>query len=254
MDDERGIIEVYRDILALRNHVVIAEAFDGEEAIETYKNMQKKPDIIIMDHRMPNINGIDAMTEIHNLDPMQCIIFVTADFQAAKNALSMGADSFILKPFRMDNLFNAIETTLLDKENKKSRLREKLLGIVAKYSASPNKELKNLCDSINENVINEYLGKKSKDSADIERTSIWACEFMNIMGFNFEYQLKDEKTVVIKNTKCRWLEKFGEDPIFCSVTKCILTRFAMRASRDVTLDSRSTLMNKDKCCLFEVKA
>lgn len=254
MDDERGIIEVYRDVLTLRNHDVIAEAFDGEEAIETYKNMQKKPDVIIMDHRMPNKNGIDAMNDIRSLDPMQCIIFVTADFQAAKNSLSMGANSFILKPFRMDVLFNAIETVLLEREDKKSKLREKLLGIVAQYGASPNKELKNLCDSINKNVINEYLGKQHKDSVDVERTSIWACEFMNLMGFDFEYHLKEEKTVVIKNTKCRWREKFGENPIFCSVTKCILARFAMRAGRDVKFDIRSTLMNRDKCCLFEVKA
>ena len=116
VDDDRAIIEVYHNMLEIKGHEIIGEAFDGENAVEIYKKLPAKPDIILMDHRMPFKSGLIAMKDIHTINPTQCIIFVTADFEAAKDALDMGAQSFIMKPFRMDDLFNSIEMALLEKK------------------------------------------------------------------------------------------------------------------------------------------
>jgi hypothetical protein len=50
------------------------------------------------------------------------------------------------------------------------------------------------------------------------------------------------------------MEKFGEEPVFCHLSKGIITRFAMKSGREVTVNTLKTLMNKDDCCHFEVLA
>jgi two-component system chemotaxis response regulator CheY len=104
VDDELFIVELYRDILQLRGYKVVGTAFDGEEAIKKYKSSDEKPDVIIMDHRMPVMNGVEATKEILRANPTQKVIFVSADVMVEKEARDAGAIEFLPKPFRMDDL------------------------------------------------------------------------------------------------------------------------------------------------------
>ena len=109
VDDELFIVELYRDILQLRGYRIAGTAFDGEEAVRRYTSSNDKPDIIIMDHRMPVMNGVDATKEIMRLNPMQKVIFVSADVLVEKEAREAGATEFLPKPFRMDDLIEKME-------------------------------------------------------------------------------------------------------------------------------------------------
>jgi CheY-like chemotaxis protein len=104
VDDELFIVELYRDILQLRGYRVVGTAFDGEEAIRKYNSSQEKPDVIIMDHRMPVMNGVEATKEIMKGNPGQKVIFVSADILVEREAREAGASEFLPKPFRMDDL------------------------------------------------------------------------------------------------------------------------------------------------------
>jgi two-component system chemotaxis response regulator CheY len=104
VDDELFIVELYRDILQLRGYKVVGTAFDGEEAIRKYRSSDQKPDVIIMDHRMPVMNGVEATKEILRANPTQKVIFVSADVMVEKEARDAGAIEFLPKPFRMDDL------------------------------------------------------------------------------------------------------------------------------------------------------
>jgi two-component system chemotaxis response regulator CheY len=104
VDDELFIVELYRDILQLRGYKVVGTAFDGEEAIRKYRSSNQKPDVIIMDHRMPVMNGVEATKEILRANPTQKVIFVSADVMVEKEARDAGAIEFLPKPFRMDDL------------------------------------------------------------------------------------------------------------------------------------------------------
>ncbi len=106
VDDELFIVELYRDILQLRGYRVVGMAFDGEEAVKKYNASQDKPDVVIMDHRMPVMNGVEATKEIMRLNPHQKIIFVSADILVEKEAREAGASEFLPKPFRMDDLID----------------------------------------------------------------------------------------------------------------------------------------------------
>ena len=104
VDDELFIVELYRDILQLRGYRISGTAFDGEEALKKYDSSNEKPDVILMDHRMPVMNGVEATREIIRMNPRQKIIFVSADVMIEKEARDAGAIEFLSKPFRMDEL------------------------------------------------------------------------------------------------------------------------------------------------------
>jgi len=109
VDDELFIVELYRDILQLRGYRVVGTAFDGEEALRKYSQSSEKPDVVIMDHRMPVMNGVEATREIVKMNPTAKVIFVSADVFVEKEARDAGAVDFLPKPFRMDDLIEMME-------------------------------------------------------------------------------------------------------------------------------------------------
>ena len=109
VDDELFIVELYRDILQLRGYKVVGTAFDGEEALRRYSESLDKPDVVIMDHRMPVMNGVEATREIMRVNPKQKVIFVSADVLVEKEARDAGATEFLPKPFRMDDLIERMQ-------------------------------------------------------------------------------------------------------------------------------------------------
>ena len=87
-------------------------ARNGEEAVSMYQQFVEKPSIIIMDHRMPVKNGIDALKEILKIDNSAIVIIASADSSVKKEALSLGAYSFKQKPFDIDYLISNIKKAL----------------------------------------------------------------------------------------------------------------------------------------------
>jgi two-component system chemotaxis response regulator CheY len=251
VDDEASIIEVYWNILEIRNHEVVAEASDGDEALLKYCSMEKKPDIILMDHRMPRSNGITAMKNIQMINPLQSIIFVTADFDAAKMAMGLGAHSFIMKPFRMDALFNAIEVALADQVAKKNQIREAFLGLVARLNTDSARNIAEISERLEKEVIDKFLPAPVQENLTIETTANWLCKFFNTMGMEFSYEIAENK-VTIRNTRCAWMETMGKNPLFCLSARCAISRFAMKTGKNFNLEHETSIMGGDEVCLFKL--
>ena len=219
IDDDRVIIEVYHNMLEIREHEVIGEAFDGESAVDIYNELPVKPDIVLMDHRMPFKCGIKAMRDIHEINPTQCVIFVTADFEAAKEALNKGAQSFIMKPFRMDDLFNSIEMALLEKKRDSSKLREAYLGYITKINEkSGSGGLANICDAVEKEIINKFIPEPSLTNIPLETMTTWFTMFLNAMDMNYTCEREQDK-IIIRNNKCPWSDEMGSNPLFCCMAK-----------------------------------
>ena len=87
---------------------VIAEACNGREAIELDRKFN--PDLIIMDVKMPGIDGIKASQIIKEQNSNKIIIMITAydDFELVHKALVLGVDDYILKPIKPDNLISIL--------------------------------------------------------------------------------------------------------------------------------------------------
>ena len=108
VDDEISLELLYTEILRANGFEFAGFARNGEEAISMYKSLLVKPDIILMDYRMPIKNGIDTSKEILEIDNQSKIIFLSADMSIKDEALSLGIISFIDKPFTIKNLVRHI--------------------------------------------------------------------------------------------------------------------------------------------------
>ena len=109
VDDDTFLHKVLDRILSIGNHDVVGHAYDGAEAIEVYIGLNPKPDIILMDHRMPIMNGVTSTKEILHINPDAKILFISADETIKKEAMDSGALDFLTKPIRSVDLFAAID-------------------------------------------------------------------------------------------------------------------------------------------------
>ena len=112
VEDDVFILRIYEIFLRSSKFSVIGKAKNGDEAVNSYKLMSRKPDLIIMDNRMPVKNGIEALKEILEIDKQAKIMIVSADRSIEKIAKSVGAVAFMEKPFSMENLLENINNAI----------------------------------------------------------------------------------------------------------------------------------------------
>ncbi|MHA1973593.1 MAG: response regulator [Candidatus Hodarchaeales archaeon] len=109
VDDERDLILIYTKLLRMEGHDVVDSAANGKEAIQKFSELPIKPDIIIMDYRMPVLDGLVAMKEILKKKPDAKVLFVSAEKRVEKEALEAGAIGFFTKPTSIRTLLTEIE-------------------------------------------------------------------------------------------------------------------------------------------------
>jgi two-component system chemotaxis response regulator CheY len=112
VDDSKTSRKFLKNMLIGAGFEVVAEAIDGIDGIEKYKEF--KPDVVTMDITMPNLDGIDAVTEIMRIDPEAKIIMVTAAGQKNNvvEALKRGAVDFVQKPFDAEVIVEVIKKAM----------------------------------------------------------------------------------------------------------------------------------------------
>ena len=90
----------------------IVEAENGLKAVDTYKNI--KPDLVLMDITMPEMDGLTALREIRKFDPKAKVIMLTALGQESVvlEAIKAGARDFVVKPFERERVMNAVTKIL----------------------------------------------------------------------------------------------------------------------------------------------
>jgi two-component system chemotaxis response regulator CheY len=98
-------------VLTDNGHEVV-QAENGIEAIKQYAEW--RPDAVLMDITMPEMDGLTALKEIRKIDPQARVAMVTAMGQQAMvmEALKAGAKDFVLKPFRPDRVLAALQKLL----------------------------------------------------------------------------------------------------------------------------------------------
>jgi CheY-like chemotaxis protein len=104
-EDERDIRELINLTLMFGGHTVTTAA-NGEEAVQ--KATDAKPDLILLDVRMPKLTGYEACRQIKAIDALRDVpvAFLTAKGQdeEVQNGIDSGAVAYILKPFAPDEL------------------------------------------------------------------------------------------------------------------------------------------------------
>ncbi len=130
VDDEPLLRKAFSSILTGAGFTVI-ETADGREAFSIVE--REKPDIVLLDVKMPGIDGIDVLKEIKNRIFDLPVIMITAhgDVSAAVDAMKIGAYDFLLKPVDFDHLLIVIDRAL---EKKRLNSEVKRLEESVEYS------------------------------------------------------------------------------------------------------------------------
>lgn len=106
-DDEAPARNRLRELLAEISHIdVVAEAKNGQEALNLASEYQ--PDIVLLDVRMPVMDGIEAAQHLQKMAKPPAIIFTTAFDNYAMQAFDISAVDYLLKPIRLERLQVAI--------------------------------------------------------------------------------------------------------------------------------------------------
>ena len=111
-DDAAFMRMMIKDILTKNGYTVAGEAENGVKAVEKYNEV--KPDLVLMDITMPEMDGIEALRKIKEQDPSAVVVMCSAMGQQAMviESIQAGAKDFIVKPFQPDRVLEAVKKVI----------------------------------------------------------------------------------------------------------------------------------------------
>jgi len=111
VDDQDELCSLYSMFVKGLGYRVACVAHDGDEIVQLVLGDSIRPNLILMDYRMPTMNGMQAAGKILHVRPEIKIVIATADDSVRQDAISAGL-FFIVKPFSMSALAKTLEVAL----------------------------------------------------------------------------------------------------------------------------------------------
>ena len=108
VDDAAFMRKVIKDTLSKAGYTDLHEAVDGADAVEKYNSL--KPDLVLMDITMPNMDGLEALKAIRAADGGANVVMCSAMGQETMviDAIRSGAKDFIVKPFKGERVLKTV--------------------------------------------------------------------------------------------------------------------------------------------------
>lgn len=114
-EDDPLNMQLVREILKIHGYEVV-EALNGREAVELAKST--KPDLILMDMMMPEMNGFEATRALRTDDSMRKVPIISLTASAMKgdidDILAAGCDAYMSKPFKIPELLQLLDKYLTE--------------------------------------------------------------------------------------------------------------------------------------------
>lgn len=103
VDDEKGVCDLFKKLLTKEGYDV-STALSGEACLKAMK--KKEPDLVLLDLKMPGMDGIEVLRRIKKINNNIVVIIVTAygGIKSAREAMMLGAYDYITKPFDIDHV------------------------------------------------------------------------------------------------------------------------------------------------------
>ena len=130
---------------------IVGAAKDGREAVEMYEEL--RPDVVILDHSMPNLNGLEAAAQIARLDlaPSMIVLSMHTEETYIMRAISAGVRGYVSKESAEDEIVDAIRAVAGGKSYLSPAIAQRLLehgGSASESSAASGRELHDPYDSL----------------------------------------------------------------------------------------------------------
>ena len=133
VDDEKDFVEMFS--LRLETHgEKVSTAFSGKEALAVLE--QKSIDVVILDIRMPGMDGIDTLKQIKKLYPNVEVILLTGhgSTETAVEGMKLGAFDYLMKPADFEEIKIKLENARKRKDEQEERIRKAELRLLLRRS------------------------------------------------------------------------------------------------------------------------
>jgi DNA-binding NtrC family response regulator len=122
VDDEAEFTETFSERLSMRN-LEISKAFSGEEALQVIEK-NKGIEIVILDVKMPGMDGIETLAEIKKRAPLVEVIMLSghADVESAINGMKQGAFDYLMKPCDIDQIIAKVTEAAAKKHQHEEKI------------------------------------------------------------------------------------------------------------------------------------
>ena len=109
VDDERRICSLLVTLFQKRDIPVSFIAYDSQDALLIFESVDPRPEIVILDTRLENAEGVDLMRGMLLIQPSTKIIFLSSEVDVMKDAYKAGAVLFLVKPVSIKTIIDAID-------------------------------------------------------------------------------------------------------------------------------------------------
>lgn len=123
VDDAIFMRTILRNMLEKSGYKVVADAVNGKKAVEKYIELydtDQKPDVVLMDITMPEMDGITALKELKKFDDKVLVVMCSSltSQHSVVEAIKLGARHFIGKPFVEEDVIKTIEDVITKNNHK----------------------------------------------------------------------------------------------------------------------------------------
>ena len=135
VDDEAEFVETFSERLELRD-LEISKAFNGEEALqvlETNRNIE----LVILDVKMPGMDGIETLAEIKKRYPLVEVIMLSghADVESAIDGMKQGAFDYLMKPCDIDQMIAKVtEAAAKKRQHEEKIIQARIKEITSRHA------------------------------------------------------------------------------------------------------------------------
>ena len=272
VDDMRENVELMEAYLAVEPYKVFC-AYGGKEALRIVD--KEKPDIVLLDVMMPEVNGYEVCKILKENPETQFIpvLMLTAlsELEDRIKGIEVGADDFLTKPINRLELKTRVKSLLRvkylhdrlvadrDSLEVKNRVQSILTAVIPTLLQSvSNEETKVIINQMTgmvEKTLLEMYHFENREM-DLAYAGNVCAEIMNqLCGSFYSTMGENDKIWIVKGTRCPWKgEEARKNPILCTLTRKIFSNITLKVDSGCRLEALKTIGNRNDCCEFLIKA
>jgi response regulator RpfG family c-di-GMP phosphodiesterase len=257
VDDMRENVELMEAYLAVEPYKVFC-AYGGKEALRIVD--KEKPDIVLLDVMMPEVNGYEVCKILKENPETQFIpvLMLTALSELEDRIKGIELKTRVKSLLRVKYLHDRLVADR-DSLEVKNRVQSILTAVIPTLLQSVSNEEKKV-------IINQMTGMVEKTllemyhfenrEMDLAYAGNVCAEIMNQLGGSFYSTMgENDKIWIVKGTRCPWKgEEARKNPILCTLTRKIFSNITLKVDSGCRLEALKTIGNRNDCCEFLIKA
>lgn len=253
----------------------IIRVSDGEEAAMSL--LSNEVSVIVADAKADKLNSLDLLDFVgaHHEDLPFIVLAEDRTMEVVAQAMKKGAFDYLKKPFDGYHLVSTVRRAMdyrMEKEEHAEKLSEKMRERSAQESQNELRSLltniiptilfpapqemrtrfvREMCDNIENLYCDKYISKS--EEIDSERVAEVVQIVFNQLGADFRTVKTSPSRIVMEGTVCPWGDQAKKNPVFCMLTRAIVSRIAVRCRSCALVSLQKTIGKGDDKCIIRIE-